>query len=101
SLVATAAAEPVRYEVQPDASELTFLGTSVLANAHGKFSRFGGEIVADPAQLSTARVKLAVETASLDTGIKKRDTHLRSEEFLSSDRFPTATFQSVRVEGSG
>src|SRR5262249_17514620 len=49
---------------------------------------------------SAARVKLSVEIASLDTGIAKRDNHLRSDDFFFAERFPTATFQSTRVEGS-
>lgn len=95
------AAEPVRYAVDQETSELTFFATSMLANANGKINRFSGEIVADPGALSAANVKLSVDATSLDTGITKRDNHLRSEDFLFVARYPTATFQSSRVEGRG
>jgi polyisoprenoid-binding protein YceI len=101
SVASSVTAEPARYQIQRDTSEVTFLATSLLQNANGKFHRFSGEVVADPSELSAARVKLSVDTASIDTGITKRDNHLRSDDFLFVERFPAATFQSSRVEGSG
>jgi polyisoprenoid-binding protein YceI len=98
---APAGAEPVRYRILPEASKLGFYATSRLANADGRFQRFGGEVVVDPADLTTARIAVKVDAASIDTGIGKRDNHLRSEDFLHVERFPAITFESVRVEGAG
>jgi polyisoprenoid-binding protein YceI len=92
-------AEPLRFRVLPEASELGFHATSRFANADGRFARFGGEALVDPADLTTARVSISVEAASIDTGIRRRDNHLRSEDFLHVDRFPTISFVSTRVEG--
>jgi polyisoprenoid-binding protein YceI len=94
-------ADPVRFQVQPEASELTFKATSRLQNASGRFHRFAGDVTVDPANLATARVTLSVEAASIDTGITRRDNHLRTEDFFDVDRYPTISFQSVRVEGAG
>jgi polyisoprenoid-binding protein YceI len=96
---AKAAAEPLRFRVLPEASELGFHATSRFANADGRFARFGGEALVDPADLTTARVSMTVEAASIDTGIRRRDNHLRSEDFLYVDRFPTISFVSTREEG--
>ena len=98
---AAARAEPVRYRILPEASELGFHATSRLANADGRFRRFGGEVVVDAADLTTARIAVKVDAASIDTGIGKRDDHLRSQDFLHVERFPTITFESLRVEGAG
>lgn len=97
---APAEAAPLRFRVLPEASALGFHATSRLANADGRFARFDGEVLADPADLSTARVSIKVEAASIDTGIGRRDNHLRSEDFLHVDRFPAITFESTRVERS-
>jgi polyisoprenoid-binding protein YceI len=96
-----AAAERVRFRIQPDASQLTFKATSRLMNADGKFHRFRGEVLADTKDLATARVTLAVEAASIDTNITRRDDHLRSEDFFHAERYPTITFESIRVEPAG
>ena len=98
---ATARANPVRYPLQPEASEVTFKATSRFMDADGRFHRLGGEIVVDPKDLSTAKVTLSIEVASIDTGIGLRDNHLRSEDFFDVKRFPTITFESIRVEATG
>ncbi len=101
-LVASSApAQPVRYRIQPEASDVGFRATSRLMNAEGRFHRTAGEIMADPKDLSTATITLSIEAASIDTGIALRDVHLRSDDFLHVERFPSITFESVRVEAVG
>lgn len=98
---APAHAEVTRFRIQPEVSALTFHATSRLMNADGKFSRFAGDVTVDPADLTTAKVTVTVEAATLDTGITMRDRHLRSEDFFHVEKFPAITFESVRVEGAG
>jgi polyisoprenoid-binding protein YceI len=94
-------AEPVRFRIEPGASEITFQATSRLMNADGRFHRFAGEVTADPRGLGGARVTLIVEAASIDTGITRRDNHLRSEDFFHVERYPTISFESVALEPAG
>src|SRR5712691_148616 len=94
--VGVASAEPRQFRIQPEASEITFHATSWLMNADGHFARFSGEVLADPAALTSARITLTVESASLDTGIEMRDRHLRSADFFDVKRFPAIAFQSMR-----
>jgi len=98
---AAPAAAPVHFRIQPEASEITFRATSRLMNAEGHFGRFSGDVIADPDNPAGARITLSIDAASLDTGIQMRDKHLRSADFFDVERFPTITFQSVRVEASG
>lgn len=94
-------AQPLRFRIQPEASEITFRATSRLMNADGHFSRFSGDVMVDPAVLTTGRITLTIDAASLDTGIEMRDNHLRSSDFFDATRFPTVAFQSVRIEAAG
>jgi polyisoprenoid-binding protein YceI len=96
-----AAAGPRRFTVDPRSSEITFHATSRLMNAVGRFHRFEGEILVDPRDPTTARIRITIEAASIDTGIALRDRHLRDADFLDVNRYPTVTFESIRVEGSG
>lgn len=96
-----ARAESLRFRIQPEASEITFRATSRLMNAEGHFGRFSGDVVADPAGPTGARISLTIDAASLETGIEMRDKHLRSADFFDIERFPTIAFQSVRVESAG
>lgn len=94
-------AQSLRFRIQPEASEITFRATSRLMNADGHFSRFSGDVMVDPAVLTTARITLTIDAASLDSGIEMRDNHLRSSDFFDVARFPTVAFQSVRIEAAG
>jgi polyisoprenoid-binding protein YceI len=96
-----AAAESLHFRIQPEASEIAFRATSRFMNADGHFARFSGDVMVDPAVLTSARISLTIDAASLDTGIEMRDKHLRSADFFDAERFPTITFQSVRVESAG
>src|SRR5262245_5939541 len=94
-------ADGIRYRIQPEASEVTFRATSRLMNAEGRFHRVSGEVTADPQDFSAAKITLSIEAGSIDTGIGMRDSHLRSEDFFDAKKYPTITFESQRVEGSG
>ena len=96
-----AGAQALRFRIQPEASEISFRATSRLMNAAGHFSRFSGEVMVDPAVLTSGRITLNIDAASLDTGIEMRDNHLRSSDFFDVERFPTVAFQSMRIEAAG
>ena len=96
-----AGAQSLRFRIQPEASEISFRATSRLMNADGHFSRFSGEVMVDPGALTSGRITLSIDAASLDTGIEMRDNHLRSSDFFDVERFPTVAFQSLRIEAAG
>ncbi|OGK96094.1 MAG: hypothetical protein A3J45_08660, partial [Candidatus Rokubacteria bacterium RIFCSPHIGHO2_02_FULL_69_13] len=86
-----------RYPLGPSHGNVFFKATSRLVDADGTFHRFAGEVRVDPGALEQAVVSLAIEAASVDTGIQRRDDHLRSEDFFHVTRFPQITFASRRV----
>ena len=63
----------------------------------GKFGAFDAEVVYDPENPGALRVDAVAQTASIDTGVPKRDDHLRSADFLEVERFPTMRFVSKRA----
>lgn len=70
----------------------TFLGRK----ATGQFSRFEATItVAESAADSS--VTVVIDTGSVDTGNKDRDTHLRAENVFDVARFPTIEFRSTAI----
>lgn len=92
-----ARADTVRYRLGPAQGTLSFKATSRLVDADGRFHRFSGEVRVDPNALDQAVVTLVVEAASVDTGIRRRDDHLQSQDFFQAERFPHITFTSRRV----
>jgi polyisoprenoid-binding protein YceI len=61
-----------------------------LVPVKGAFRSIEGGGQVSPAGEVTGRIALA--TGSLDTKNKKRDTHLRSDDFFLSEKYPTITF---------
>jgi polyisoprenoid-binding protein YceI len=64
----------------------------------GKFSEVAGTIKLDEADLRRSSVTATIKTASIDTGNKRRDAHLRSADFLTVEQFPEISFRSTNVE---
>jgi polyisoprenoid-binding protein YceI len=44
---------------------------------------------------------LSIKTASVDTEIADRDTHLKSADFFDAEKFPVMTFSSTSMEDFG
>jgi len=55
------------------------------------------ELDADFDKPETSRVRVSLDAASIDTGQDARDQHLRSEDFLKTEEFPTIEFVSTRI----
>ena len=64
----------------------------------GRLTEFAGNIVLDEADIGGSSVEVAIKAASIDTGKKRRDAHLRSADFLEADRYPYISFQSTKIE---
>ncbi|UFS72519.1 YceI family protein [Geomonas sp. RF6] len=73
----------------------------MVSNVRGDFGKFSGAIQIDDKDLRNSKVDVIIDTASVNTGVAKRDAHLRSADFFDVERFPTMTFVSQRVERVG
>jgi polyisoprenoid-binding protein YceI len=94
-------AEARRFVLDPARSRLRFHAVSRLMNADGHFGRFAGEVTLEPSRVETATGRVAVDVASIDTGITRRDNHLRSDDFFAAARHPEATLVIERVVPEG
>lgn len=68
---------------------------------YGRFDDFDGAFTYDEKNPATDKVKVTINTSSVNTNHAERDKHLRSPDFLNVGKNPTATFEStgVKVEG--
>ena len=87
------------YEIRKDPKNLVeFHAEDTYDAFDGKTNSVSGTVVADPAKANSAKIEIAIDLASLDTGIALRNHEMR-ERYLQTGRFPTATFKSVSVDG--
>ncbi len=88
------------FKIDPARSTIAFKVRHMLGTAKGNFSKFSGTIVADRERPEQSSVTVTIDAASIDTGIVKRDEHLRGELFNVA-KFPEITFKSRRVKQTG
>lgn len=113
SLVAAAVLGAIAYAPAAEAAEyvidtkgahasinfrIKHLGFSWLT---GRFDKFSGTFAFDDKNPNASKVKVEIDTASVNSNHGERDKHLRSADFLETDKFPTATFESTSVRMSG
>ncbi|MEK6282257.1 MAG: YceI family protein [Acidobacteriota bacterium] len=72
-----------------------------LSNVRGKFTDFKVTVVYDDADFTKSSVNATIKAASIDTGIERRDAHLRTPDFFDVEKFPEITFKSNRIEKKG
>lgn len=87
---------PGHWELDPTHSSIGFTARHIgFARIHGRFSTFAGAVrIAERMEDSSMRV--IIDAASIDTGLRMRDDHLRSADFLDAARHPTVEFYSER-----
>jgi polyisoprenoid-binding protein YceI len=69
----------------------------MVSKVRGRFTDFEGTIVVadDP---SASSVEVTIQAASVNTNDENRDNHVRNNDFLSVEEFPTLSFRSTKVE---
>jgi polyisoprenoid-binding protein YceI len=72
-----------------------------LSQVRGKFTDFTVEIVYDDQDVTKSTVNAVIKATSIDTGIERRDAHLRNADFFDVEKFPEITFRSSRIERKG
>ncbi len=88
------------YKIDPAHTSVSFSVRHMgISNVKGHFDQFAGAIVMDNGVIKEASGTIQVK--SVNTGIEKRDNHLRSADFFDAARYPVITFKTKRVEQSG
>ena len=100
ALAVTARAEQT-FELDKTHTTIGFaISHLVIREVEGRFNDFEGAIqLADDNTVTGA--KATIQAKSIDTGVAKRDEHLRSPDFFNAEQHPTITFASKKVEKNG
>jgi polyisoprenoid-binding protein YceI len=73
----------------------------MITNVKGEFKEFSGEIDFDHKTKIFKTFKGIIKSTSVDTGIEKRDNHLRSEDFFLAEKYPEITFEMTSYKADG
>lgn len=69
----------------------------MISRVRGEFTEFDGTIDFDENNPEQTDVEVSIDAASIDTREEDRDEHLRSEDFLHVEKYPTIDFRSKCV----
>jgi polyisoprenoid-binding protein YceI len=90
------------WQIDPAHSNVSFsVRHMMVSNVRGEFSKVSGTIEGDEKTPAQAVINATIDAASIDTREEKRDTHLKSADFLDVATYPTITFKSKKIEPSG
>jgi len=101
ALSAPAAFAADTYTFDVAHSNIGFTVRHFFSKVPGHFTQYEGTILFDSQDLSKSVVNVTIEAASINTGVDKRDTHLKSPDFFDVEKFPKLTFVSNKVSQAG
>jgi polyisoprenoid-binding protein YceI len=88
------------WELDPAATRIEFSVRNLsVAHVDGRFRLTSGRVTLVDEDPSRSTVEAVIDATSVDTGEPKRDTHLRSADFLDVDHHPSNRFCSPSDTG--
>jgi polyisoprenoid-binding protein YceI len=95
-------AKPVEFKLDKAHSTIGFTARHLaISKVPGTFGAFKVKATADDKTGHVSKIAVIIEVASIETGIGKRDMHLRATDFFDAKRFPKAVFTSTDVSVKG
>ena len=87
-----------RYEVDPTHATIGFeVSHLVISKVRGHFKEYSASLQLDE-DGTLLEAEAVIQTKSIDTGVKKRDEHLRNADFFDISTYPEITFKSTSIE---
>jgi polyisoprenoid-binding protein YceI len=69
----------------------------MISNVKGEFSAVSGKLELNSADVSKSKVEASIDATTINTREPQRDAHLKSADFLETEKFPALTFKSTRI----
>ena len=85
------------WKIDPQYATVEFSVRMLFFIVRGSFTDFSGRIMLDESDIHRSSVEATISSKSVSSGVKRRNEHLRSKDFLNADAFPEIHFQSRSV----
>ena len=99
--LAAAIGSAAEFTVDGAHSTVGFSVRHLAGRTRGVFRDFAGSFSFDPKKPESVRGSFTAKAASIDTGLAKRDEHLRSADFFDADKHPVLTLVPVSLKPAG
>lgn len=102
ALLVAVPASAATYDIDTSHSAVAFkIKHMAISKVKGAFDEFEGTFKYEKGNPGAWEVNTVIQVASVDTGNKDRDDHLRNEDFFNVEKYPTMTFKSTGVQMEG
>jgi polyisoprenoid-binding protein YceI len=92
-------AASTKWQIDPQHSDAQFAVTHLMiSTVRGEFHGLKGTIELDDKDITKSSVEVTIDANSVDTREPNRDKDLKSDKFFNTDKFPTLSFKSTKVE---
>lgn len=90
------------YRIDPAHSVIGFaIRHFEISLVKGRFRDFSGNIHYDDKDITKSSVDFTAKVESINTGVDRRDAHLRTADFFDVAKYPEMSFKTTRVENKG
>jgi polyisoprenoid-binding protein YceI len=100
SLIAASTLWAGNYKLDTSHSSVGFkIKHLMISNVKGSFDKFDGKFEYDEKSKTLKALEGSIDVDSINTANKKRDAHLKNEDFFNVKQYPNITFKLIKVEG--
>ena len=90
------------WKSDPDHSSATFSATHMMVSTvRGTLGPVTSTLDLDEKDLTRSKVEASIDPSKLNSGVEKRDNHLRSKDFFEVAKYPAVVFKSKRIQKVG
>ncbi len=93
-----ALAQQVQWVADKSHSRIGFkIAHMGISQVSGEFTEWTLTVTTEGEDFQTAKVRLEIDAASINTNNEKRDAHLRQCDFLCVEKYPKIIFESTKI----
>jgi polyisoprenoid-binding protein YceI len=97
ALVGVVAAAPKTFDLTPENTKITFVGTKKEGKHDGGFKTVSGTFTVDGTDPKTGKFSVDIDVDSIWTDTDKLTAHLKSADFFEVKTYPKAKFVSTKI----